>query len=408
MADGAGGAGAPARSVRALAYPDLVGTPAVGDRVLLNVSALERGLGTGGMALVVALPDRLPADPPAGPGHVVKARYTPLQSMVLGVDEQESPHHAALRDADDLGGHARGRGRPALGRAGGGGGAAGPGPAGAGRLRDDRRRRAAAGLLAHGVDAGRRRVARLDRHGRAGVRRRPRGGQRAHRPARRGPRRAGRRRGGGPGPRQPRHRHPVGLLRHQRRRGGQRRRDPGRPGGGLAADLRGRCPGAAPGRVTPQPHRLRAGGPGTGGRARAAAARGVRRAGPRSRRRPWSTPAAAGCGCTRSRWTASTRRWPSAPSGSRRWAAGWTRTGPRSWPRRPPAGTRRPCSAPAVRRPGPAPPAPSGRAVRRPCGRTKEPVPAPEGLERALQAFGARTLSARRRGRPRRSGSRPA
>ncbi len=97
-------AGAPARSVRALAYPDLVGTPAVGDRVLLNVSALERGLGTGGMALVVALPDRLPADPPAGPGHVVKARYTPLQSMVLGVDEQESPHHAALRDADDLGG----------------------------------------------------------------------------------------------------------------------------------------------------------------------------------------------------------------------------------------------------------------------------------------------------------------
>ena len=103
-AGGADGAGAPARSVRALAYPDLVGTPAVGDRVLLNVSALERGLGTGGMALVVALPDRLPADPPAGPGHVVKARYTPLQSMVLGVDEQESPHHAALRDADDLGG----------------------------------------------------------------------------------------------------------------------------------------------------------------------------------------------------------------------------------------------------------------------------------------------------------------
>ncbi|OCI30344.1 hypothetical protein OERS_30020 [Oerskovia enterophila] len=92
------------RTVRALAYPQLVGDPQVGDRVLLNVSALARGLGTGGYALVVALPDALPADPPAGPGHLVKARYTPLQALVLGVDEQESPHHDTLRDADDLAG----------------------------------------------------------------------------------------------------------------------------------------------------------------------------------------------------------------------------------------------------------------------------------------------------------------
>jgi hypothetical protein len=88
--------------VTALAYPALVGAPAVGDRVLLNTSALARGLGTGGYALVVAIPDRLPADPPAGPGHLVKGRYTPLQAMVLGVDEQESEHHAALAAADSL------------------------------------------------------------------------------------------------------------------------------------------------------------------------------------------------------------------------------------------------------------------------------------------------------------------
>jgi len=88
--------------VRALAYPELVGPVAVGDRLLLNVSALARGLGTGGYALVVGQADRLPADAPAGPGHLVKARYTPLQAMVLGVDDQESPHHDALRDADDL------------------------------------------------------------------------------------------------------------------------------------------------------------------------------------------------------------------------------------------------------------------------------------------------------------------
>ncbi len=90
--------------VAALAYPDLVGDPQVGDRVLLNTGALALGLGTGGYALVVALPDRLPDDPLPGPGHLVKARYTPLQSTVLGVDEQESPHHELLRDSDSLDG----------------------------------------------------------------------------------------------------------------------------------------------------------------------------------------------------------------------------------------------------------------------------------------------------------------
>ena len=118
---------------RALAYPPLVGEPAVGDRVLLNVSALLLGLGTGGYALVVALPDRLPPDPPVlagqaaghqaagyqaaghqaaghqaaghqAAGHVVKARYTPLQAVVLGVDEDASPHRDTMSAATDLAG----------------------------------------------------------------------------------------------------------------------------------------------------------------------------------------------------------------------------------------------------------------------------------------------------------------
>jgi Protein of unknown function (DUF3866) len=95
--------------VRALAYPALVGTPAVGDRVLLNVGAQLMGLGTGGYALVVALPDRLPPDPPDDgstreAGHLVKARYTPLQAIMLGVDEPSSPHHAVLASASEVGG----------------------------------------------------------------------------------------------------------------------------------------------------------------------------------------------------------------------------------------------------------------------------------------------------------------
>ena len=89
--------------VRALAYPALTGRPQPADRVLINTTALDLGLGTGGYALVVAVPDRLPPDPPLA-GHLVKARYTPLQATVLGADEQGSPHHDVLRDADDIGG----------------------------------------------------------------------------------------------------------------------------------------------------------------------------------------------------------------------------------------------------------------------------------------------------------------
>ena len=89
--------------VPAVAYPALVGQPVPGDRVLLNVTALELGLGTGGAALVVALPDRLPADGNDA-GHIVKARYTPMQATVLAADEQGSPHHRLLRDADSIDG----------------------------------------------------------------------------------------------------------------------------------------------------------------------------------------------------------------------------------------------------------------------------------------------------------------
>src|SRR5947208_17163320 len=102
--------GAPAEGgqVRALAFPALTGRPRPGDRVLVNTTALDLGLGTGGYALVVALPDRLPPDPP-GPasradGHAVKARYTPLQATVRSVDEPASPHHPVLSTVDDVGG----------------------------------------------------------------------------------------------------------------------------------------------------------------------------------------------------------------------------------------------------------------------------------------------------------------
>ncbi len=89
--------------LRALAHPSVVGTPEVGDTVLLNTTAWAQRLGTGGYALVVAVPDRLPPDP-TGPGHLVKGRYTGLQVTVQGVDEQETPHHETIAHAEDLDG----------------------------------------------------------------------------------------------------------------------------------------------------------------------------------------------------------------------------------------------------------------------------------------------------------------
>ncbi|HUV48606.1 MAG TPA: DUF3866 family protein, partial [Actinomycetes bacterium] len=44
------GASTPEEAVRALAYTDVVGQPAVDDIVLLNVTALDLDLGTGGYA----------------------------------------------------------------------------------------------------------------------------------------------------------------------------------------------------------------------------------------------------------------------------------------------------------------------------------------------------------------------
>ena len=160
------------------------GRPEPGDEVLLNTTALAMGLGTGGYAMVVAVPDRFPADP-AGPGHLVKARYTPLQATVLGADEQDSAHHEVLRDADSIGGmpvvvadlHSA---LPAI--------VAGlhlDRPRHARRVRHAGRRGAAGLVLPVGGGAARGRLAGRRGHRRAGVRRRPGGGDPAHRAARR-------------------------------------------------------------------------------------------------------------------------------------------------------------------------------------------------------------------------------
>lgn len=85
----------------ALNLTDLTGTLEVGDAVVLNIVAVELGLGTGGLDYVVsATPNRLADAPPKG--HILKLRYTPLQTPVLAVEAPESPYHETIAQFQSL------------------------------------------------------------------------------------------------------------------------------------------------------------------------------------------------------------------------------------------------------------------------------------------------------------------
>jgi len=88
----------------AVAYTALVGPVVAGDPVLVNTTAVALGLGSGGAHFVVAVLGRGGLDEGAGPGHLMKLRYTPHQVATLAVEEAGSPHHARMAAAQDLGG----------------------------------------------------------------------------------------------------------------------------------------------------------------------------------------------------------------------------------------------------------------------------------------------------------------
>ncbi|HEV7865336.1 MAG TPA: DUF3866 family protein [Acidimicrobiia bacterium] len=84
---------------RAYALTQLTGPVGVGDRVVVNTTAVELGLGTGGWHVVHWNLAREEWREP-GPGHVLKVRYTSLQADVGSTEE----HEAALVDGDSVDG----------------------------------------------------------------------------------------------------------------------------------------------------------------------------------------------------------------------------------------------------------------------------------------------------------------
>jgi hypothetical protein len=82
---------------RAYVLPQLTGTVSVGDRVVVNTTAVELGLGTGGWHVVHWNLAREAFHEP-GPGHILKGRYTSLQTDVGSTEE----HLAALSEVESI------------------------------------------------------------------------------------------------------------------------------------------------------------------------------------------------------------------------------------------------------------------------------------------------------------------
>jgi hypothetical protein len=85
---------------RAYVLSELTGTVAPGDDVVVNTTAVELGLGTGGWHVVHWNLARSEWSE-KGPGHIIKARYTSLQADVGSAEEHFDPE---LADVDSIDG----------------------------------------------------------------------------------------------------------------------------------------------------------------------------------------------------------------------------------------------------------------------------------------------------------------
>ncbi|MNI07329.1 hypothetical protein D3C73_603360 [compost metagenome] len=91
----------------AINYTDRLRCLVVGDQVLLNTTAQQLELGSGGYHFVIHLMDNSGTlDNPLvrAEGHIMKLRYTPLQHAVCSVEEEASPHHELFLQDSGLSG----------------------------------------------------------------------------------------------------------------------------------------------------------------------------------------------------------------------------------------------------------------------------------------------------------------
>lgn len=85
----------------AINYDYLTGHIAVGDEVILNTTAVELSLGTGGYHFVIWNLN-INNQSIDTKGHIMKLRYTPFQLKTYAVEEQESPYHKLFHEFKSL------------------------------------------------------------------------------------------------------------------------------------------------------------------------------------------------------------------------------------------------------------------------------------------------------------------
>ncbi|MHB8840414.1 MAG: DUF3866 family protein [Candidatus Aquicultor sp.] len=86
---------------KAICYSGLVGDVRPGDDVIVNTTAVDLDLGTGGYHFILW---NLSKDSVASQsdGHIMKLRYTPLQIKCLAAEEENSPYHKVLKDVASI------------------------------------------------------------------------------------------------------------------------------------------------------------------------------------------------------------------------------------------------------------------------------------------------------------------
>ncbi len=89
---------------KAINYNKLTGKANIGDIVIVNTTAVELSLGTGGVHFIIFNYSNENKSL-EGQGHIMKLRYTPQQIRCLAAEEESSPYHEVFLDFKSLNGH---------------------------------------------------------------------------------------------------------------------------------------------------------------------------------------------------------------------------------------------------------------------------------------------------------------
>lgn len=89
---------------KAINYKDITGSIQTSDIVVLNTTAVQLDLGTGGFHFVMFNYSNKTLNL-EGPGHIMKLRYTPYQIKCLVAEEEESPYYSIYKDFKSLDKH---------------------------------------------------------------------------------------------------------------------------------------------------------------------------------------------------------------------------------------------------------------------------------------------------------------